>query len=271
MPWFKVDDGLFTSRKVLSIPRSSRMQAMGLWCVAGAWAARELSDGFVPAYVVTELGATTRQADVLVNCGLWESADGGYKFHDWVDYQPTRVDTERQRESARERMRKLRGSSREQDANTDERSGEVRDPSVRDSRPVPSRPEVPSELSVAAAKRATQLPAHWVPNQNNIDYAAANGIDLEHQVEQFKSHHLANGSTFKNWDQAFRKWLGNAKAWAKPSAAEQSVQPRQLYFTPPPPPEDMPPALFTAWNLAHSKAHRDGRPGPQDWREVQSA
>lgn len=228
MPWFKVDDGLFTSRKVLSIPRTSRMQAMGLWCVAGAWAARELSDGFVPAYVVGELGATTRQADVLVYCGLWESADGGYQFHDWHDYQPTREDTEAKRESARERMRKLRGSSDEVRANTEERSGEVRDPSVRDSRPVPSRPEVPSELPAGTTKRATQLPKDWAPSQSAIDYAQANGIDLEHQVGQFKSHHQSKGSTFKNWDQAFRTWLGNSKQWSKPAALVDEVPWYQL-------------------------------------------
>ena len=39
MAWFKVDDGFHSSRKVLSIPRRSRLAAIGAWTIAGAWCA----------------------------------------------------------------------------------------------------------------------------------------------------------------------------------------------------------------------------------------
>ena len=66
MVWFKVDDGFYSSRKVLSIPRRHRLAAVGLWAMAGNWSARELTDGKVPTYVLDELGATETLIRALV-------------------------------------------------------------------------------------------------------------------------------------------------------------------------------------------------------------
>lgn len=74
------------------------------------------------------------------------------------------------------------------------------------------------------AKAATQLPEDWKPNDTHRAYATEHDLDLTHQVEQFTNHHLAKGSTFKDWDRAFRTWLGNAKSWARPV----QEAPRQL-------------------------------------------
>lgn len=52
---------------------------------------------------------------------------------------------------------------------------------------------------------------------------------------------------------------------------QQATLPGGDYFTAPPPPDDMPPELFVAWNVAHNQAHRDGRPGPNDWHELAEA
>ncbi|HEX7277248.1 MAG TPA: helix-turn-helix domain-containing protein [Acidimicrobiales bacterium] len=42
------------------------------------------------------------------------------------------------------------------------------------------------------------------------------GVDVNHQTRQFAAHHRAKGSTMKDWEQAWRFWMGNAKNWAKP-------------------------------------------------------
>jgi hypothetical protein len=90
MPWFKVDDGFSTSRKVISIPRRDRLAAVGLWTMAGNFAAKELTDGHVPAYVLDDLGATPELIDLLVASGLWDRDEQGeIWFHDWCEYQPS--------------------------------------------------------------------------------------------------------------------------------------------------------------------------------------
>lgn len=105
MPWFKVDDSFHSHPKVLAAPPA----ALGLWVVAGSWSGANLSDGFVPDHVLPRLlpdSATLAQQ--LVAVGLWKRTRGGYRFHDWSEFNPKRDDVEQERKAARERMRKLR-------------------------------------------------------------------------------------------------------------------------------------------------------------------
>src|SRR5690606_39594254 len=101
MAWFKVDDRLPTSRKLIRIPRSKRAAAVGLWTLAGAWSAHDLTDGFVPAYMIEEWGADEAHAAALVEAGMWERSerdgDDGYMFVNWSEYQPMRAEVEAKR------------------------------------------------------------------------------------------------------------------------------------------------------------------------------
>jgi hypothetical protein len=69
-----------------------------------------LTDGFVPRSAMTILGATARDASSLVKSGLWEMADGGWQFHDWLDYQPSREQVIAEREKEREKKRQQRAA-----------------------------------------------------------------------------------------------------------------------------------------------------------------
>lgn len=113
MVWFKVDDGFYSSRKVLSIPRPQRLAAVGLWTLAGNWSGRELTDGIVPAYVLTELGSTPRLRRALVEARLWlDRGSAGIEVANWAEYQPTRADVEGERAKAAERQQKWRDKRR---------------------------------------------------------------------------------------------------------------------------------------------------------------
>jgi len=112
MPWFKVDDGFANSKPVLRIPRRYRAQAIGLWILAGTWSAKELTDGFVPDYVVEELGGTPAMAEQLIKAGLWEKAENGYQFVRWSDYQPTKVEVLTRRAQEAERKQRAREAKR---------------------------------------------------------------------------------------------------------------------------------------------------------------
>lgn len=121
MPWFKIDDGLPTSRKVLSIPRRDRLAAVGLWSLAGAWCAKELTDGAVPAYMIGELGGTERLAEALVTAALWSRTSTGYRFHAWDEYQPAKSEVVAKREKNAEKLRNWR--ARNQGGNHDVTGG----------------------------------------------------------------------------------------------------------------------------------------------------
>lgn len=87
MAWFKVDDKLHDHRK----PRKAGKAAMGVWVLAGSWSMAAETDGFIPEHVVTRWG-TKRDAQKLVDAGFWfadqEDGETGWRFHDWLKYQP---------------------------------------------------------------------------------------------------------------------------------------------------------------------------------------
>lgn len=111
MTWFKVDDSFYDHPKVFDLPDS----AVALWIRAGCWSARNLTDGFVPARMPARLCDDPDTAvKALVDSGLWRRSKGGYQFHDWADYQPTREEVERGRKAAAERQRRRRARMRQQ-------------------------------------------------------------------------------------------------------------------------------------------------------------
>jgi hypothetical protein len=111
MPWFKVDDDFYGHPKIKAIPRRHRNAAISLWVLAGSWCARYLTDGVIPDNQVQDLGYTQRDAANLVDARLWIPIPGGYQFHDWAAYQPTRIHVE----GERERLRKRRAARRRAD------------------------------------------------------------------------------------------------------------------------------------------------------------
>lgn len=104
IPWFKVDDGFAFNRKTLR----ANNQAIGLWVKAGSWCAQQLTDGHVPMGVILAFGSTVEDAQVLVDAELWEVDGDGFRFLNWVDFQPSKAEVEREREKARKRKQEWR-------------------------------------------------------------------------------------------------------------------------------------------------------------------
>jgi len=137
--WFKVDDSLPDHPKILRLQAHRNWQdALALWTLAGAWAARHLTDGVVPSAIVGRLGCAQRDADLLVKVGLWDRTEDGFVFHSWTKRNPTRVVVEAKREKTRNKVSTWRSNqpcNPVTDEVTDEGSNGPRNPA-----PVPSRP-----------------------------------------------------------------------------------------------------------------------------------
>jgi len=105
MTWFKIDDSFYDHPKVFDAPDC----ALALWLRAGTWSARNLTDGLVPPGMPARLcDDPERAVKELLDRGLWKRAKGGYRYHDWHDYQPNKDQVEAERKAARVRMQKLR-------------------------------------------------------------------------------------------------------------------------------------------------------------------
>ena len=218
MPWFKVDDSLHSSKKLLAIPRRHRLAAIGLWTIAGSWSADQLEDGIIPDYMVEEWGGTKTVVDCLVTAGLWERAGGAVKFRNWAEYQPTKADVERERTAARERMRNARAKrkgvnleeqgdpgecSPEPEPNFDGTSGEVRE-SFANPDPVPV--PVPFPVPVPTPFLSSDADAS---DPDEDDGAGANEEFPEHVyalcdylAEQIKRNGNKVGKIGTRWHQA---------------------------------------------------------------------
>lgn len=239
MPWFKVDDGFHGHPKVVTLSTS----AVGLWLLAGTWSAQYLTDGKVPSGTVARLGGSVEAADELVAAGLWESAPGGYLFHEWAEYQPTKAVVEAERSAARERMAAVRarkkgvltnaqaddgGSSEVVRPNADERSegvrantsepegersgersGELR---LTPTQPSPTHPEPSKEGSGVPRKRGSRIPDEFFVTADMRAWAAERTplVDVDSSTERFVNHWRSKAgrdATKLDWLATWRNWL----------------------------------------------------------------
>lgn len=111
MSWGKIDDQFHAHRKAKKAWKSDR-RALGLHLLAISYCAGHLTDGFVdPEFVEEKLPvARERTATVraLVDAGLWIADQDGWRIHDWLDYNPSKDQVEREREWDRRRKELFR-------------------------------------------------------------------------------------------------------------------------------------------------------------------
>lgn len=257
MPWFKVDDGFHGHPKVVDLT----LEAIGLWTLAGSWCASYLTDGEITERAMTRLGGSASTASELVDAGLWVECADGFQFRDWEEYQPSKEQVQAERAASRARVQKWRAKKKGV-AGDDDRTNDVGNSvgnavtngvgdgvsteEVHLPRPYPLPLPYPlpnpsssnEEDSLVRPKRKapeTPLPPDWIPSESALKYATENGIDIQHEAMQFRNHAAANDRRQRNWDAAFRTWLGNAKKWSRPqqsqmTAADRNAQAfRELY------------------------------------------
>lgn len=142
MTWGKMDDKFHRNRKVRQLRQmDGGREALGVWVFWWSWCLDdpELS-GVVPT---SELSAVDeRSVQLLVDVGLWETIEGGYAFHDFHAYNPTRAQVDAKRTADRERVASKRSASRANVA----RDNAATNPRVASPGRVPARPDPNSPL-----------------------------------------------------------------------------------------------------------------------------
>jgi hypothetical protein len=220
MPWFKVDDKLHASRKLLSIPRRYRLSALGLWTIAGSWSADQLTDGKVPDYMVEEWGGNKTLIDWLVKADLWQEIPEGTQFKNWAEYQPTKADIEAERDKNREKLRKWR--ERNQGSNGGSNPDVTGYEPSGNPAPDPTRPDPTPYIEEANAssrprKRATRLPEDFQVTPEMRAWAAtkAPNTDLGLETDKFINYWVAKSgkdATKLDWVATWRNWILNARS-----------------------------------------------------------
>jgi hypothetical protein len=114
--WIKLDDRFLLNPKVMD----AGLHARALYVAGLCYASGELTDGFIPNPAVRKLGVLAdvadpeRAAERLTEVGLWETCDGGYQIHDFLDWNPTKehvLEVRRSRAEAGQKGGKQRASN----------------------------------------------------------------------------------------------------------------------------------------------------------------
>ena len=214
MSWVKLDDRVWSHRKFAKLSG----EASRLWMFALCWANAPGTDGMVPEECLPMLRGTSKQARELVATGLWHDHEGGWKIHDYLDYQPGSGRVAEDKKANRERVQRHRSK----------RNGDVMHYDVTPvmpcnsppTRPDPTRPvqvtsnlvggESPEPPKTSAPKaprpKASRFVAQgWQPNDAHQAKASELGVIMRRELESFRSHEFAKPKT--NWDLAFHAWL----------------------------------------------------------------
>ena len=107
MPWARLDDMLPVHPKVRALTDS----AFRLYISAICWSNCNQTDGHIPSgqlRFVSDVHRPRTRADQLVQAGLWETADDGWRIHDYLEYQPSAEKVKRERELKRQRQERWR-------------------------------------------------------------------------------------------------------------------------------------------------------------------
>lgn len=224
MTWFKVDDSFHSHPKALATDPA----ALGLWVIAGSWCGSNLTDGFVPDYVLPRLlPGCEPLAQKLTAAGLWKRAKGGYRFHDWNEYNPSAESVLAEREAAKERMRRRREeqrAKREAAAQGQNRSGEQPTNVPKDferSSDSPTRPD-PTRTSYGStnqktpssgpAPRGTRIPNDFTVTPEMVTWARDRvpNVDGRLETERFVNYYRAlPGAKGRklDWPATWRNWM----------------------------------------------------------------
>lgn len=187
MTWFKVDDSFYDHPKVFDAPDC----AVALWTRAGTWSARNLTEGFVPASLPARLcGDPDTAVRDLLHRGLWSRASGGYRFHDWNVYQPSKeaVEDLRRKRAAAGKKGGQAKAAKQKASKSQASASPVGKQNATPTRPSPSTKEkgsgagpTPSGQAAdpAPRKRCRAAPHHFAEFADNCRLCAGDRLAAE--------------------------------------------------------------------------------------------
>jgi len=100
MAWVRIHDGAMSHPKVIGM--FDWRDPFHVWVWGMSYCQSHLTDGFVTNAAVPRMGR--KAVDELVARHLWETAEGGWRVHDYLDWNDSRDVVTTKRTEARERM-----------------------------------------------------------------------------------------------------------------------------------------------------------------------
>jgi hypothetical protein len=87
LPWIRLDTQFPHNPKVLLLAESKQWRAVVLYVNGLCYAGGQGTDGYIPRLALPLLHGTKRDAEQLVDVGLWVPNPTGWDIHGWLDKQ----------------------------------------------------------------------------------------------------------------------------------------------------------------------------------------
>lgn len=121
--WVRIEVSYFSHPRTLAAGPSGRAAHLASIC----WVGEHLTDGRIPAAAVRSIlnaaEAPRHTPELLVACGLWLPAEGGYELSGYLDRNPSRAQIEARLQRDRERKAGRPASGRSPNGSGPESAG----------------------------------------------------------------------------------------------------------------------------------------------------
>lgn len=175
--WLRLDDGYRENPKIELLVDRAGLEGIGLHVSLMLYAARNLTDGYVPRIAAARavVGSSPATLAALLELGLLHEVEGGYAIHDYLDFNPSASQvraTTAARSAAGRRGGKRSGKSRaEASAEASAQANPKQEPSKTRSKssskteaksnPVPVPVPVPDPTTEPSSSSASQAVDPW--------------------------------------------------------------------------------------------------------------
>jgi hypothetical protein len=100
----RLDTGWHAHPKILKLG----LAGMGLHAWSISYCDHAVSDGFIPEGAWPSLPGARAAVKIVLAAGLWEPVEGGYRLHDYGDYNRTKAQIAELKAAAAERQSRHR-------------------------------------------------------------------------------------------------------------------------------------------------------------------
>lgn len=100
LPWVRLDTSFHHNPKIMELVAANKWRAVTVYIAGIAHAGQHGTDGYIPESCLFLIHATKREANDLVNAGLWLMSPGGWDINGWDEFQISDDAARKRRERA---------------------------------------------------------------------------------------------------------------------------------------------------------------------------
>lgn len=108
MTWTKLDDSFYDNPKIIE----GGNEVAGAFARSLSYCGKHNTDGTFPKVIGDDIARRKKVTDTLLELGLWILDGRRYFIPDYLEFNPSAEQVEKDRATARERMRELRANRR---------------------------------------------------------------------------------------------------------------------------------------------------------------